>query len=317
VRLGLTYNLKPEGSADDRFEEFDSEETIAALEGALRNAGHDVVRLGWGPSMFDTVLSTKLDGVFNFAEGIGGRGRESQVPALLEMLDIPCTASGALAIGLTLDKALGKLVAKAHGIPTAPWVVVGGARASRPLSTSVSLGDPLSFPLFAKPAAEGSSMGITAKSLCQNETELNEAIDRLSKYGPVLIEEFLPGEEFTAGLIDGEVIGVMQVIPRTKEENFIYSLDVKRDYVNRVAYRLVDRPDVARVALDVWRAFELRDVARVDIRCDRDGIPNFVEVNPLPGLHPVNSDLVIIARHLGWSYDALVGRIIASAERRW
>ena len=313
--LGLTFNLKPEGNTDDRFEEFDSEETIAALEGALRNAGHDVVRLGWGPPMFDSVISTRLDGVFNFAEGIGGRGRESQVPALLEMLGIPCSGSDALAIGLTLDKALAKLVAKAHGIPTAPWVVLSAEEKHRlePVLHTASL----EFPLFAKPAAEGSSMGITTRSLCRDEDELRVAVESLLKYGPVLVEEYLPGDEFTVGVIDGRAIGVMQVVPRHESDDFIYSLDVKRDYLNRVEYRLVERPDVASVAVDVWRAFELRDVARVDVRCDRSGVQNFVEVNPLPGLHPVNSDLVILARHLGWSYDSLVGRIIASAERRW
>ena len=132
MRLGLTFNLKPEGVADERFEEFDSEESIAALESALRKAGHHVVRLGWGVPMFEILKKERVDGVFNFAEGIGGRGRESQVPALLEMLGIPCSGSDALTIGLTLDKALAKLVAKAHGIATAPWAVVaeglGGAR---------------------------------------------------------------------------------------------------------------------------------------------------------------------------------------------
>src|SRR6185503_7522972 len=116
----LTFNLKPPGAEGDRYEEFDSEETVIALEAALRAYGHDSVRLGWGEPMLDALDRERVDGVFNFAEGIGGRGRESQVPAILEMYGIPCTASSALAIGLTLDKALAKSVAKAHGIPTAP-----------------------------------------------------------------------------------------------------------------------------------------------------------------------------------------------------
>src|SRR5205823_466560 len=103
----------------------------------------------------------------------------------------------------------------------------------------------LRFPLFAKPAAEGSSMGITAASVCENEEQLAAAIERLSKYGPVLVEEFLSGDEFTVGLVDGEAVGVMQVVPRRKDEAFVYSLEVKRDYLNRVDYRLADAPDVA------------------------------------------------------------------------
>jgi len=308
LRIGLTYNLKAEQKLaatdpDDRYEEFDSLETIEALENAFRGHGHTPVRLGWGPSMLDRLRETRVDGVFNLAEGIGGRGRESQVPATLEMLGIPCSGADAVAIGITLDKALAKLLAKANGIPTAPFAVNDAAG--------------LRYPLFAKPACEGSSMGITSSSLCKDERELNAALKRLSVYGPTLVEEFLPGDEFTVGIIGGEVLGVMQVVPRSKEPNFIYSLEVKRDYTNRVDYDFVDRKDVAEVALAVWSAFGLRDFARVDVRCDRDGKPNFVEVNPLPGVHPINSDLVILARGMGWTYEQLIGRILEVIIARW
>jgi D-alanine-D-alanine ligase len=175
----------------------------------------------------------------------------------------------------------------------------------------------MTFPLFAKPANEGSSMGITERSLCHNEAELNETVNTLTKYGPVLVEEFLSGDEFTVGIVDGEVLAVMQVVPREQAEYFIYSLEVKRDYTNCVDYKLVEAPDVADVALAVWRAFDLRDVARVDVRRDRDGVANFVEVNPLPGVHPINSDLVIMAKAAGSTHEQLIARIVASAERRW
>jgi len=314
MRIGLTFNLKPAGATGDRFEEFDSEETVAALERALRSHGHHPVRLGWGEEMLDALDRERVDGVFNFAEGIGGRGRESQVPAVLEMYDIPCTASSALSIGLTLDKALAKMVAKAHGIATAPFFVE-----RRPSSAADAARGraALHFPLFCKPCNEGSSMGITASSLCRDEAALDAALDRLSQYGPVLVEEFLPGDEYTVGIIGGEAIGVMQVLPKTKQDNFIYSLDVKRDYLNQVNYRTFRDKKIEAVALAVWEAFDLRDVARVDIRCDRDGVPNFVEVNPLPGMNPVTSDLIILATGLGWKYDDLVGAVVASAMRRW
>ena len=217
MRIGLTYNLKAEQKLqatdpDDRFEEFDSLETIEGLENAFREHGHTPVRLGWGAAMLDRLRETKVDGVFNLAEGIGGRGRESQVPATLEMMGIPCSGADAVAIGITLDKALAKLLAKANGIPTAPFAVNEGSN--------------LRYPLFAKPACEGSSMGITSSSLCRDERELNAALKRLAVYGPTLIEEFLPGEEFTVGIIGGEVLGVMQVVPRSAEPDFIYSLEV-------------------------------------------------------------------------------------------
>jgi len=314
MRIGLTYNLKPEGAAGDRFEEFDSLETIEALESALRACGHDPVRLGWGTEMLDRLAADRIDGVFNLAEGVGGRGRESQVPATLEMLGIPCTGSDPVAIGITLDKALAKLMAKAHRIATAPWSVAAGFS---PSDGGLKAGATLRFPLFVKPSSEGSSMGVTSKSLCRDEAELQSAVERVSKYGPVLIEEFLPGDEFTIGIIGGKVIAVMQVVPKNSDDNFFYSIEVKRDYKNLVEYRIVDEPRVAAVALAIWNSFGLRDVARVDVRCDRDDVPNFVEVNPLPGVHPVNSDLVILAKAAGWTYDQLIAAVMASAEARW
>jgi D-alanine-D-alanine ligase len=292
LRIGLTYNLKPVDAAahGDEFEEFDSLETIEALEGALRANGHEPVRIGYGEALLDA----DVDFVFNIAEGFGGRGRESHVPAVCELLGIPCTGSDPLIIGITLDKALAKTYAKAHGIP-----VAGDTR----------------FPLFVKPACEGSSMGITKSSLCRTPEKLQAVVAQLEKYGPVLVEEFLPGDEYTVGIVQGEVLGVMQVVPRSQEPDFVYSIDVKRDYLNLVDYRLVDAPDVARVALDVWREFGLRDVARIDIRRDRDGVPCFIEVNPLPGVHPVNSDLVIMARLAGVTYEELIGSIVRRLQR--
>src|SRR5207245_4258177 len=130
-------------------------------------------------------------------------------------------------------------------------------------------------------------------------------------------EEFPSGDEFTVGIIAGEVVGVMQVVPRKNKNDFIYSLEVKREYQSNVEYRLVDEPRAAAVALAIWNAFGLRDVARVDVRCDRDGVPNFVEVNSLPGVHPVHSDLVILAKGVGWTYDQLIAGIMKSAEERW
>lgn len=337
MRLGITYNLKPDaplvvGEPIDRYEEFDSVETVDAIDAALRSLGHDTERLGSGPSLFDALgrraADRRLDGVFNFAEGFGGRGRESQVPALLEMLGIPNTGSDPVALALALDKGLAKIFAAAQGIRTAPFVLVGAEEAMPAID--------LVYPLFAKPVAEGSSMGIRKNSVCRDEAELRERVGQLQRdyRQPVLIEEFLPGDEYTVGVIGNgdaaEVVGLMQVVPREAHGGeFVYSLEVKRDYLNQVRYLMTDdllrggRVDAAqldavrRLALDVHRAFGCRDLSRVDIRCDRGGLPNFIEVNPLPGLNPVHSDLVIIARGHGLTYDQLIGRIVAAAVARW
>ncbi len=337
MRIGLTYNLRPEaapahGEPIDRYEEFDSLETVDAIDLALRRLGHDTERLGWGPSLFDALgrrdPERRLDGVFNFAEGVGGRGRESQVPALLEMLGIPNTGSDPVALALALDKGLAKIFAAAQGIRTAPFVLVGADEALPAIG--------LTYPLFAKPVAEGSSMGIRDQSICRDEAQLRAWVGRLQRdyRQPVLIEEFLPGDEYTVGVVGNgdaaEVVGLMEVVPRGDGPgDFVYSLEVKRDYLNRVRYLMTDDllasgrasaerlDDVRRLALEVHRAFGCRDVSRVDIRCDRAGLPNFIEVNPLPGLNPQHSDLVIIARGHGWSYEHLIGRIVAAAAERW
>lgn len=337
MRLGLTFNLKPEvgpalGEPIDRFEEFDSVETVDAIDRALRSLGHEVERLGWGPELLAELAGRpagrRIDGVFNFAEGVGGRGRESQVPALLELLGIPNTGSGPFALALALDKGVAKIFAASHGIRTAPFQLVGADEALGAVD--------LAYPLFVKPVAEGSSMGIRKDSVCHDESSLRERVAQLQRdyRQAVLIEEFLAGDEYTVGVIGNgataEVVGVMQVTPSAPDEReFVYSLEVKRDYLNQVRYVMTDellasgRIDAARLeavrqlALDVHRVFACRDVSRVDIRCDRRGEPNFIEVNPLPGLNPVHSDLVIIARGHGWSYDQLIGRIIAAAIQRW
>lgn len=333
MRIGLTYNLKPAhppapDDPIDRYEEFDSEETVDAIAEAIGRRGHLVERLGGGPALLDALSrGERLDGVFNFAEGSGGRGRESQVPAVLELFGIPNTGSDPVALALALDKGIAKLVATANGIATAPFVLVG---ADAPLGRV-----DLRYPLFAKPVAEGSSMGIRETSICRTESELRALVSQLqADYGQsVLVEEFLSGAEYTVGVVgngdDAEVLGVMQVVPRVAGGDFVYSLEVKRDYLARVYYRMTDellatgsltpaRLDTMRaLALAAHRAFGCRDVSRVDIRCDRDGAPNFLEINPLPGLNPVSSDLVLMAYGHGWTFEQLIGRILDAASGRW
>ena len=334
MRIGLTYNLKPAqplapDDPIDRYEEYDSEETVDAVAEALGRRGHQVERLGWGPTLLDALTTqARLDGVFNFAEGVGGRGRESQVPAMLELLGVPNTGSDPVALALALDKGVAKLHAAVHGIPTAPFVLVG---ADEPIGAV-----DLRYPLFAKPVAEGSSMGIRETSVCRTPDELRGLVGQLqADYGQsVLIEEFLPGAEYTVGIVGNgaaaEVLGVMQVLPRQPTgADFVYSLEVKRDFRNRVVYVMTDEllatgavtpaglTAIRALALAAHRVFGCRDVSRVDIRCDRDGAPNFLEINPLPGLNPLSSDLVIMARGHGWTYEQLIGRIIDAASGRW
>jgi len=330
LKLGITFNLKSDvtprsGEPDDRYEEFDSEETISSIEGALRYHGHDVIRLGWGAPMLERIFEIRrsggrLDGVFNLAEGVGGRGRESQVPACLEMLGIPFTGSDALTLALALDKSMAKRIASSHGIRTAPFRVVSALSELEHLD--------LAYPLFVKPALEGSSMGITDQSLCHDRAAIEERVPRmLSDYGPVLVEEFLPGDEFTVGIVgngsEARVLGTMQVTPRKRNPAFVYSLEMKRNFRDLIEYIIPPAidcralADVENLALDAFRVFGCRDVTRVDIRNDREGRPSFIEMNPLPGMNPSSSDLIILSLGYGLSYEDVIGAVVGAAGKRW
>jgi len=328
MKIGITYNLRGDGGGDasgtaDEDEEFDSPETIDAIAGVLQGAGHSVEKLGFGRQMVDLLMASPPDAVFNIAEGYRGRSRESQVPALLEMLSIPYTGSDPLTLALTLDKDLAKKIVSSRGLRTPGHLVLD---TFRPLLEEDLQG--LRSPLLVKPSYEGSSKGIRLASKVITLDQANEQVRWLfSEYGgPVMVEEFLDGPEFTVGITGNSpprVLGVMMIRHRTlPPEDFLYSLEVKRDWENQVEY-LVPPPiddglllEIEELALGAYQALGCRDVSRVDIRL-RDGEPYFLEVNPLPGLSPEYGDLVIMAGGKGWSYESLVLHIFDHARKRW
>jgi D-alanine-D-alanine ligase len=259
--------------------------------------------------------------VFNIAEGRGTRSREAHVPAVCEMLGVPCSHSDPLTLAATLDKAVAKKIVAADGVPTAGFVVASGAE--DPALAGVS------FPVVAKPLAEGSSMGIRRASRVGDAASLRRLVGGLVKdYAqPVLVEEFLPGAEFTVGVLgtgrSAKVVEVMEIVPKqVPSDEFLYSLEVKRNWEDEVAYHvpphqppaLVER--VREVALAAYRSLECRDVARIDLRVGADGEPKFLEANPLPGLNPATGDLPILCRLAGLEYRDLVGGIVRSACER-
>jgi D-alanine-D-alanine ligase len=331
LMVGIAYDLKAdferaakrvEGELpEDAFEEYDSEATVAALEDALSSNGYQSRRLGSGRSFLSRIMSEPGDIVFNIAEGYGTRSREAHVPSALEMLGVPYTHSDPLTLALTLDKAMAKRVAAAAGVPTPRFAVVEHADDARGLD--------LNYPRIAKPLFEGSSMGIRKHSRVTNHEDFMELIEQLLRdyREPVLVEEFASGPEFTVGILGSgataSVIGAMEIVPRNcSTSEFVYSLEVKRNYLEEVAYHVPPkRPTelvrhVESVALSAYRALGCRDVGRVDVRIGDDGEPKFLEVNPLPGLNPVTGDLVILARGNGISYHELVGRIVDGARQR-
>jgi D-alanine-D-alanine ligase len=322
VKIGITYDLRDdylrEGYSDEDTAEFDSVETISAIEASLRALGHVADRIGHVRALTRRLaLGDRWDLVFNIAEGLSGFGREAQVPALLDAFGVPYTFSDPLVLTLALHKGMAKRVVRDLGIPTADFTIVE--------RLSDVAGVSLSFPLFIKPVAEGTSKGISRASKVSNLSELRSGCAMLLERfrQPVLVEAFLPGRELTVGIVgtgeDATALGALEVLLQSEADPDIYSFANKQDYKNRVRYRVADdwvAEAACRMALAVWQGLGCRDGGRVDIRCDAGGNVNFLEVNPLAGLHPENSDIVILGRMLGFSHEQLIDRIVASATQR-
>jgi D-alanine-D-alanine ligase len=322
MRIGITYDLQAEylaaGFSEEETAEFDREDTIVAIEQTLEDLGHKVYRIGNVKNLASCLVAgERWDMVFNIAEGLGGFGREAQVPALLDAYNIPYTFSDPLVLSLTLHKAMTKRVVRQLGIPTPDFFVVENQSDLKKVD--------LPLPLFAKPVAEGTSKGITAASrITSQSTLVSTCVNLLLTYNqPVLIERFLPGREFTVGILGtGEgaaVLGVMEVILQEYAEPEVYSFHNKEQCEELVEYRLATdtkAAEVGEIALAAWRGIGCRDAGRVDIRLDVNGIPNFMEVNPLAGLHPKHSDLCIIAGMKGMPYRVLIEAIMRSAVSR-
>ncbi|MBN2323308.1 MAG: ATP-grasp domain-containing protein [Spirochaetes bacterium] len=322
MRAGLTYDLADDyralGLGDEETAELDSIETVEAIETVLRNLGFETERIGNIKSLVTALEGgRRWDIVFNIAEGINGPGREAQVPALLDAYCIPYTFSDPVVLALTLHKGMTKHIMTARGIPTAEFAVV---ESGQDLS-AVSLG----FPLFLKPVGEGTGKGISAASIVSDRASMmkvgNDLLDRFRQ--PVLVEHYLPGREFTVGVVGtgsgAEALSVMEIIFQKSAECDAYTLWNKKHYTQAVQYRLIEderAEEYKSLALKAWRCLGCRDGGRVDIRLDEAGLPFVMEINPLPGLHPVDSDLPIICRLSGLDYRWLIEKIMNSALER-
>jgi D-alanine-D-alanine ligase len=323
MRIALLHNARPArppaGLPDDAFEEFDAEETVASIAGALERWGAEVEpvpadrRLPW------RLTERRFDFAFNIAEGEGRRCREAIPAAVCELLGVPFTGSDALTLAVTLDKEMARRVVSPD-LPVAR-AILHESEADDALLTA------LEYPVLVKPNDEGSSKGIREDAVSHDARAAAEACRRLhARYGcPGLVEEFLPGPEVTVGIVgngaQARVLGMMEIAPADGEGPFVYSVEVKRDFRRRVSYCMPPRlpaaalDALARRALAAFRLLGCRDVARFDFRLDAAGEPRFLECNPLPGLNPESSDLVILSRAV-LPYDDLVcGILIDAAER--
>lgn len=322
MKIGMTYDLRADylaaGFGEEETAEFDRPDTIDAIENALRLLGHDTVRIGNIQSLVQRLAAgERWDLVFNIAEGLYGFGREAAVPALLDSYRIPYTFSDPLVLTVTLQKAMAKRVMRDLGIPTPDFAEVCAPEDIAKIN--------LPYPLFAKPVAEGTGKGVTSASKITSARDLEKVCrDLLAQYKqPVLVETFLPGREFTVGIVGNQKrarsIGVIEVILLENSDPDVYSYRNKEICEEVVEYRAVDDPEARQaveLALQVWHGFGCRDSGRVDLRSDSNGRPHFIEINPIAGLHPEHSDLCIIGSKFGLGYQELIAEIVEGALAR-
>jgi len=319
MKVGLTYDLRSwyidRGYSMEDTAEFDKQGTIDALDSALQKMGFETEQIGNCFQLIDALSAGyRWDLVFNIAEGLYGDGRESVVPSILDQYKIPYVFSGPVVLGVSLNKYLSRLIVAGSGVPVSPGAIVSTLSDIEKVN--------LNYPLFIKPVSEGTGKGINEKSLVKNSSELKEMAEWiLNRFNqPALVEEYLPGREFTVGVIgegnNAYVIGGMEIVCK---DNLPYSVDVKENYKEYCSYNLIPNEyeeECNRVALDAWRALGGVDAGRVDVKADRNGKICFIELNPLAGLNPVDSDLPILSRMKGIGYQDLMEMIVKASLRR-
>ena len=322
LNIGLTYDLRDEylemGFSEEDTAEFDREGTIIAIESTLAELGYRTDRIGHIRNLVRRLdQGDRWDLVFNIAEGLYGSGREAQVPALLDAYQIPYVFSGPLIMALTLNKALTKIIVKDAGVATP---------AHRVIYTPEDIANiDLPSPLFAKPVAEGTGKGIDSRSVIRSPRQLIDICTMLLEtyHQPVLVETYLSGREFTAGMVgtgdQARCVGVIEIILKDNAEENVYSYVNKEECEERIIYATTDSKAVQActdLALKVWKALGCEDGGRVDIRFDDRGRAYFLEVNPLAGMHPEHSDLPILSALHGIPYRELMKMIMDSAVQK-
>ncbi|MGE3180808.1 MAG: D-alanine--D-alanine ligase [Phycisphaerae bacterium] len=322
MKIGLTYDLRSaylaEGHGEEETAEFDRDDTIDALENALNELGYETDRIGHARDLTRRLVhGDRWDLVFNICDGLRGTGREAQVPAILDLYEIPYTFSDPLTAALSLHKGLTKRVLRDCGVATTDFAEVATADQADRVD--------LPFPLFVKPIAEGTSKGVDSASRVTNHRELREICARLiaTFHQPALVEPFLAGREFTVGItgsgVDATAIGTLEVELLSGAEPHACTYANKENCEELCRYSIPDADWCNRaetLALQAWRALGCRDAGRVDIRADEAGDLFVMEINPLPGLHPEHSDLPILCNQIGVPYVKLIEHVMRSATQR-
>jgi D-alanine-D-alanine ligase len=324
LTIGITYDLKSDWqkSEDDPIDaaaELDGQKTIECLKTAFESAGHKVILIGGARPLISRITKNgglKVDVVFNISEGMKGRNRESQVPAILDLFNIPFVGADALTLGITLDKVMAKKCFIAENIPTARYF-------KATLDDNLLELNTIGFPLFVKTLHEGTSKGITQNSRVENFKQLKVQVEHICKNykQPALVEEFIKGTEFTVGIIGNNPPEAMPVVQysidgKTKVGNAYYTyrhvVERSVEYIcpapidDKLAKKLQD------LAIRAYKAVDCRDFGRVDFRVDEAGNPYVLEINPLPNLSP-DDVFVLFAKVKGMTYNQIINQILDEA----
>ncbi len=349
LNVALTFNVKPESEttfpavvppnqknpisntqpSTDTYAEWDTWETINALKDSLEQF-HNVTLVEANEDAFNRFRELQPDIVFNIAEGAYGVSREAQIPAMLDMLQIPYTGSDALTLGICLDKARTKEILSYYGIPNAKFKVADNIEDIKNLS--------FDFPLMVKPVCEGSSKGIYSSSFVRNEDELYSEVNRITnEYNQsALIEEFLPGREFTIAILgngsDTRILPIIEIVYDRYPEGIVplYSYEAKWILDTKESeFDVFDCPanidpvleeKIKKIALDTYNVLRCKDWSRVDVRLDKNGEPSVIEINPLPGIIPdptENSSFPKAARAAGMTYEDMINSVLYAAAQRY
>jgi len=320
MKVAVLANLKEDApvTLEDppgRWDDLDDLVTVEAILDSLHRLGHKARYFPATLNSIDELVAFGPDLCFNSSEGHYGDSREAQMPAILDILRIPYTCAGVLGMSLSHNKAMAKRLFRASNIPTANFFVVDS-------DTRVPDHD-LKYPLFVKPAVEGSSIGINDSALVNDESELVRQIKwvRSTVDSLILVEEYIKGREFTIGILGSEVLPIVEIVSPTG----FYSASQKED-LNSEVFRVCpaeltpqQTAEFQNIALHAMQVLELKDVCRMDMRLDELGNPYVLEVNPIPLMYPdpLQASLIYAADAAGYSYTDIVQKIINSAAKRW
>ena len=322
--VGLTYDLKTdyqfkEGDPLDANAEFDHPSTIDIIACAIEANGFKVERIGNAGNLLEKLSSLRVDIVFNISEGLTGRNRESQVPILLEMAGIPFVGSDALTLGLTLDKVMAKKIFIAEKIPTPKFIETSSVE-------ELANTNHYKFPLIVKPRFEGSSKGLSESSRVENRDDLLKQVEYIvnAYKQPVLVEEFISGQEFTVALVGNDPVEVQPIVQikidgKLKLNDRFYTFaritSDRLEYICPAKIPQELKKKIDDLALRTYKAVDCRDFGRVDFRVDNEGKPYVLEINPLPSLS-TEDVFMLLAKNTGITYEQMIGKILNSAIKR-